>query len=338
MKHITIKDIAKHLNISVSTVSRAFNDKYDIRAGTRDLILATAKEMGYRPNPIARKLIKQQSLTVGIVVPEFENAFFPQVIIGAQEVLHKNKFQALVMQSSESAEMERENVQTLVDNMVDGLIVSLASETENLEFYQELIDKKMPIVFFNRVSEQLNTSKVLFDDYKWAFFATEHLLHQGIKNIVHLACPQKLGFAINRINGFKDAHRKHNIEPGEIIKCGFSVQDGERVAGELIAKNTIPEAIFSASDFSAIGAMKIFKRNGFKIPKDIAVVGFSESRLANYMEPPLTTVSQPTVTIGQTAAELLLTQLNSKGIFVPQTIILNGNLVVRESSMKNLYS
>lgn len=336
MKHITIKDIAKQLNVSVSTVSRAFNDKYDIRKETRDLILNTAKELGYRPNPIARKLVQQKSYNIGIVVPEFENAFFPRVIMGIQEVLHEHGYQVLVTQSNESWHNEKKNVQSLMDNMVDGLIVSMASEQENRELYEHLIDKKLPIVFFNRVDEKLQASKVIFDDYKWAFFATEHLLAQGITDIVHLACPQKQSFALNRLKGFNDAHRKYKLQPGKSITCGFNVEEGEQVAQQLIDNNTIPKAVFSDSDFSAIGAMKIFKKHGFKIPEDIALVGFSESRLADYVEPPLTSVSQPTKTIGRTAAELLLEQLNTNGIIVPQTIVLNGMLNIRDSSMKIL--
>ena len=332
MKHVTIKDVAKALNCSVSTVSRAFNDKYDIRPETRKRVLKTAKAMGYHPNPIAQKLIKQRSFNVGLVVPELETAFFPRVIIGAQEILHQNNYQTLVMQSSESWEMELKNVKTLVDNMVDGLIISLSSEDQNLDYYYGLIERKMPIVFFNRVAEELNASKVLFEDYKWAFFATEHLITQGAKNIVHLSSDQKLSLVRNRIAGFRKAHLKYKMEPGKIVRCGMSVEDGEVAARTMIEKNEIPEAIFAASDLCAIGAMKTFKGHGLKIPKDVRIVGFSESRLASYVDPPLSSVSQPTELIGKTAAELLLNQID-KQVFVPQTVVLNGRLVIRESSM-----
>ncbi|QVY66117.1 LacI family DNA-binding transcriptional regulator [Polaribacter sp. Q13] len=334
MKHITIKDVAKKLNVSVSTVSRAFNDKYDIRTETKELILKTAKEMGYRPNPIARKLIQQRSLNIGIIVPEFVNSFFPQVIIGAQEVLLAQGYQVLIMQSNESSETEMKNVETMLDNMVDGLIVSLTCENENIEKYKELIASNMPIVFFNRVVDDLPASKVVFDDYKWAFFATEHLLVQGHKDIVHLAGPKNLTLSKNRAQGFDAAHRKHKVPLGRKISCGFSMEEGARVALELIEKKEVPTAIFAASDPSAIGAMKVFKDHGYNIPKDIAFVGFTESRLAEHIAPPLTSVSQPTNDIGQTAAKLLLEQIENKGLFVPQTIVLNGRLNVRESSIK----
>ncbi|MCR1026209.1 LacI family transcriptional regulator [Cellulophaga baltica] len=334
MKHVTIKDVAKKLNVSISTVSRAFNDKYDIKEETKNLILKTAKELGYKPNPIARKLSQQRSFNIGIVVPEFNTNFFPEVMLGAQKVLLDEGYQVLVMQSNSSWEIERKNVETLVDNMVDGLIISLTSEIKNNEYYKSLIDSKIPIVFFNRTVEEIAASKVLFDDYKWALFATEHLIVQGYTDIVHLTGTVNLTLTKNRLRGFEDAFRKHKMPVGKIISCGFTMEDGERIAQEMIDKNQIPRAIFAANDSCAIGAMTIFKKNGLTIPNDIAIVGFTESSLAKHTHPTLTSVEQPTNDIGQTTAKLLLDQINNKGLFVPQTIILNGRLNIRDSSVK----
>lgn len=336
MKHITIKDVAKKLNVSISTVSRAFNNKYDIKPETRDLILKTAEEIGYRPNPIARKLIQQRSLNIGVVVPEFENSFFPKVMLGIQEVLHDKGYQVLMMQSNHSWEIEKKNVETLVDNMVDGLIVSLTSESKNNEYYKSLLKLDIPIVFFNRTVDDIKASKVLFDDFKWSLFATEHLIMQGYKDIVHLTGTINLTLTKNRLRGFEQAHRKHRLEPGTIVQCGFTMEDGERVAQEMIDKNEVPRAIFAANDSCAIGAMNVFKQNGYHIPNDIAIVGFTESNLAKHICPTLTSVEQPTKDIGQTAANLLLEQIDTKGIFVPQTIVLNGRLNVRDSSINNV--
>ena len=336
MKHITIKDVAKRLNCSVSTISRAFNDKYDIRKETRELILNTAREMGYSPNPMAKRLLKQCSNQIGVVVPEFINPFFPEVIIGIQEVFLKKGYQVLIMQSNESYNNELENVKAMENNMVDGLILSLSLETKNVEYYQNLIAQGFPLVLFNRVSNQLETHKVVIDDYKWAFFATEHLIYQGYKKIFHFSGPAGLTFTQNRKNGFIDAHRKHKlaIDQHTIIETGLMISDGEREMEKLIQNNNIPDAIFAVNDPTAIGAMKILKKNGLKIPGDVALVGFTESQLAQLVDPPLTSVAQPTKEIGRTAARLLLDQIESKGIFVPQTVVLNGRLNVRESSMK----
>lgn len=336
MKHVTIKDVARNLNCSVSTISRAFNDKYDIRKETRDLILAKAKEMGYSPNPMAKSLLKQCSNQIGVVVPEFINSFFPEIIIGIQEVFIKKGYQVLIMQSNESYLNEVENVKAMEKNMVDGLILSLSLETQNVDYYKELIKQGFPIVLFNRVSNQLDTHKVVIDDYKWAFFATEHLIYQGYKKIIHFSGPQSLSFSQNRIKGFVDAHKKHKlkIDASSILETGLMISDGERVMEQLINSGNLPDAIFAVNDPTAIGAMKMLKKYGYKIPGDVALVGFTETKLAELIDPPLTTVAQPTKEIGRTAALLLLEQIESKGIFIPQTVVLNGRLNVRESSVR----
>lgn len=333
MENITIKDLAEALNVSISTVSRAFNNKYDIKKETRELVLQKAKEMGYSPNPIARKLTQKRSFNIGIVVPEFVSSFFPEVIIGAQEILLEKGYQVLIMQSNQSWETELKNIKALVDNKVDGLIISLSSEQKNNAYFKELIDADIPIVLFNRAVDNLNVSKVLFDDFKWALFATEHLIIQGYKNIIHLSGTPNLTLTKNRIRGFKAAHQKYRLPLGEIIHSGFTMKDGENAALQMIRNKNIPRAIFAANDHTAIGAMNIFKKNGYKIPEDIAFVGFSESRLAEHISPPLTSIKQPTQDIGQTAANLLLEQIENNGLFVPQTIVLNGRLNIRESSI-----
>lgn len=338
MKHITIKDVAKALNVSVSTVSRAFNDKYDIRKETREKVLYKAKEMGFHPNPIAQKLISKCSYNIGVVVPEFVNPFFPEVIIGIQKILLKEGYQILIMQSNELFDTELENVKTLVNNMVDGLILSLTSKTISTSYYKELINKGFPLVLFNRTSDELETSKVIFDDYKWAFFATEHLIQQGYKRIVHFSGPTGLILSQNRMKGFKDAHKKYKMEVSneQIIEAGFLMEDGQREIEKLIKANRLPDAIFAVNDPCAMGTMKSLKKYGIKVPREVGIVGFTETKMAALIDPPLTSVAQPTFQIGETIAGLLLERINSKGIFIPQTIVLNGRLNVRESSMKSV--
>jgi LacI family transcriptional regulator len=336
MIYITIKDIAKKLNISIATVSRAFNDKNDIKIETKNLILKTAKEMGYRPNPMAKKLIQKRSLTIGIVVPEFLHSFFPEVIIGAQEVLFEKGYQVLITQSNENFDTELKNVRTLEDSMVDGIIISQSSETKNIEYYQNLIKSGFPIVFFNRVCNEITSSKVLFNDYKWALFATEHLINQGYKKIYHLKGKEALSLTNDRLKGFLDAHTKHKIKvlPEQIVPTGFDIEDGKRVAQLIIDSGEIPDAIFASNDPSAIGAMQVFKKRGFKIPQDVAFVGFTESRMGAIIDPPLTSVLQPTKAIGHEAARLLIEQIENPNTFAPKTVVLNGELNIRESSTR----
>jgi LacI family transcriptional regulator len=336
MIYITIKDIAKKLNISIATVSRAFNDKRDINVNTKNLILKTAKEMGYRPNPMAKKLMQKRSLTIGIVVPEFSNSFFPEVIIGAQEILFEKGYQVLITQSNENFETELKNVKALEDSMVDGIIISQSSENKNVDYYKNLISTEFPIVFFNRVCDEITSSKILFNDYKWAFFATEHLINQGYKNIYHLKGKESLSLTNDRMKGFIDAHNKHklNVTQEQIIPTGFGLEDGRRVANEIIDSGKIPDGIFASNDPSAIGAMQVFKKRGFKIPEDIAFVGFTESKMGAIIDPPLTSVIQPAREIGREAARILLEQIESPLTFNPQTVVLNGQLNIRESSLK----
>jgi len=338
MQYITIKDIARALDISVATVSRAFNDRYGIKKETRELVLRKAKEMGYRPNPIARKLLQKQSLNIGVIVPEFINSFFSEVIIGIQEILCKKDYQVIIMQSNESAYLELKNLITMENSMVDGLLISLSKETKNIEALKQLIDEGFPIVLFNRINDTLPVSKVIFNDYKWALFATEHLIEQGYRKIFHFAGPTHLNLIKDRIRGFKRAMEKHRIpyEKDQIIETGILMEDGENAMEALIQKNDIPEAIFATNDPTAIGAMKVLKKHGYNIPNDVGLVGFSNSKMAEIVEPALTSVEQPTYKMGKTVAELLLKQLTSKEPVDSKTIVMDGRLVIRDSSIKKL--
>lgn len=336
MKHVTIKDVASKLGVSVSSVSKAFNNRDDIKKETKELILKVGKELGYHPNPIAIKLSQQKTYNVGVVVPEFINPFFPQVIIGIQDVLIKKGYQVLIMQSNESYETELMNVKTLENNMVDGLIISLSRETQNLDYYKSLIKQGYPIVFFNRYNDTLPASKVIFDDYKWAFFITEHLIKQGYKKIYHLSAYQHLQLAKNRIRGYKKAMEKHKLyyEADWIVETGLRVDEGEQIMQKLIDTRNIPEAITCVNDMTALGAMRALKKNGFNIPNDVAITGFTETPMAELIDTPLTSIVQPTFEMGQIAAKLLLKNIES-GNVTPETVILNGILNVRASSLKN---
>lgn len=336
MKKVTIKDVAAKLGVSVSTISRAFNDKYDIKKETRERIMAQAKELGYNPNPIAQKLQQNKTNNIGVVVPEFRNAFFPDVITGIQDILIPKGYQVLIMQSNENADTELANVKTLYNNMVDGVIISFSADTQKVNYYKDLLDKDFPIVQFNRIIDKLQTPKVVLDDYAWAFMATEHLILQGYKNIVHFMGPKFLSFSLSRLKGFKNAMKKHNLlcSDNQIIEVkGLDMKDGKQSMQALIDSKQLPDAIFAVNDPVALGAMMIMKANNIKIPDEIGIVGFSESRLSDVIEPSLTTIKQPTFEMGQTAAKLLLQELES-GIRVPQKIKLSGSFKVKQSSVK----
>ncbi len=336
MRYVTIKDIARVLNVSVSTVSRAFNDRYDIKQETREVVLKKAKEMGYKPNPIAKKLLQKHSFNIGVIVPEFINSFFPEVIIGIQDVLCEKNYQVIIMQSNESAELELANIISMENNMVEGLLISLSKETKNIDCLERLIKDRFPIVLFNRINDALPVSKVVFNDYKWALFATEHLIEQGYKKIFHFAGPTHLMLIKNRIKGFKKAMEKHKIPYGkdQIIETGLLIEDGEKAMETLIARGNIPEAIFATNDPTALGAIKILKKHGYSIPEDVGIVGFSNSKMAEVVEPALTSVAQPTYQMGRAAANLLLEQLTSIVHKSPETVVMDGKLIIRNSSLR----
>lgn len=335
MRHVTLKDIAKEMNVSVSTVSRAMNNTFDINKETREKILKKAKEMGYHPNLIARRFHSQKSYQVGIVVPELFNDFFPQIIKGVQQVLQEKDYQLLIMQSDEHFQIELENVKKLENNMVDGLIISLSSESINIDYYNELYDRGMPMVFFNRTNEKSKAPKVVFNDFKWAYFAVEHLIKQGCKKIYHFAGYKHLSLSRERIRGYEKAMNKFHLDYDDdfIFEIGFSKNKGEEVTNKLIKDNNLPDAIFAANDPVAFGAIKALKKAGIKIPKEIAVAGFTEGHWSDLIEPPLTSIKQPAQLMGEEAARLLLKQIKEEKITEPM-VRLDGILNVRESSQK----
>lgn len=335
MKHFTIKDIANKLNVSISTVSRAFNDKYDIKKETKELILKTAKEMGYTPNPIAKSLSKKRSSNIGIVVPEFINEYYSEIVIALQEFLIANGYQVLVMQSDESEEQELINAQTLINNMVDGLIVAPTTGNKNMQYYHDRIKEGYPIVFLNRIEESVPVSKVVFNNMKWSFFATEHLIRQGYKKIYHLSGYKDLSVSYERIQGFKKALKKHHFpkENFKIIEAGLLAKEGMEVIEDLIYNHDIPDAFFCVNDMVALGAIKKLKDNGYRVPEDVAFVGFTETRMAELVTPQLSSVKQPTYEMAKKAGELLLKRIKDENTAI-ETIVMNGEFNIRQSSIK----
>lgn len=336
MQHVTIKDIARKLNLSKSSVSRAFNDKYDIKKETRDLILKTAEEMGYYPNPIARKLSQSKTLNIGVVVPEFINDFHAEIIIGIHRILNPAGYQVLSMQSDNDSELELSNVKTLIHNMVDGLIIAPSSDKNNMDYYLKQLNSGYPMVFVNRIPERLDVPKIIFDNKKWSFFATEHLIRGNYKKIYHLSGYKDISILADRTSGFKQAMRKHKIpeENYKIIETGLLASEGIDAVEDLIYRQDLPDAFFCANDLVAMGAIRTLKKNNIRVPEDVGVIGFSETQMARLTSPQLSSVKQPTYEMGEKAAEQLLLHLNDENAEY-KSIVLNGKLNIRESSARN---
>lgn len=332
----TLRDIARSLNISVSTVSRALSGSPAINRETRKAVQQVAKNMSYEPNQVAQNLRKNKTNTLGIVIPDLSTHFFSANISGIQEVAAEKGFNVMVCQSNESYEKEVKNIQTLVASRVDGLLISISRETVDYEHLKALKLRNIPLVFFDRVCEEIEASKITVDDHDGAFKATEHLLKVGCRRIAHLSGPETLSISKSRRQGYLDALKQYSIQPEqELIRhSSLSKQNIIEQVQALLSLPTPPDAIFAINDSVAIQAMLLIKEKGLKIPEDIALVGFNNEPETPLIEPSLSSVAQPAYEIGQIAARHLLEQISTPEDFLPQRIVLKTELIRRDSSRK----
>jgi LacI family transcriptional regulator len=337
---ITIKDIAKALGLSTSTVSRALRDSYEISAETRKLVLEYAERLNYRPNPIAQSLKEKRSRSIGIVVCEIANNFFSQVINGIESVAYKKGYYVIISQSHESFEREVANTQYLASRSVDGLLVSLSTETTDLTHLKKLHDKGLPIVFFDRISEEMATHKVIANNFNGAYQATEHLIQSGFRRIAHLTISSHLSITKERLAGYKAALADHQIPFDEtLVKyCrygGLIVGETEQALEALLALKDRPDAIVTASDKLSTGCLAALSRKNVKVPEEMGIVGFTNSPVTDIFHPALTCIRQPAFEMGQVAMELLIQLIEAKHPTTKfETRVLNTELAVRASSQK----
>ncbi|MBO9620461.1 MAG: LacI family DNA-binding transcriptional regulator [Niabella sp.] len=333
----TIVDIAKALNISKSTVSRALHEHSDINEQTRNDVLEMARKLDYQPNLLAKSLVNSKSNTIGIIVPEFLTYFFPTIIMAAQEVATKAGYNVIICQSHESRKTEKANANVLLLNRVDGVLVSMTRETNSFEHFKTFERHGIPIVFFNRVCEEINTSKVLVDDYKGSFMAVEHLIQSGYKNIAHIGGPLSLQLTHNRLNGYLAALKKYGLASGkdQIIHCDLSKKGAINAAETLLTKKrNRPDAVFCVNDPVAIQLIMLARKKGIRVPRELGVVGFSDDPMAEIIDPGLTTIQQPVSIIGREAMELLLRSIQTEGKAEPIVRSLKPKLVIRGSSVR----
>lgn len=333
--YVTIKDIAKKLNISVATVSRALRDTYDVSKDTRKKVLKTAEELKYKPNYNAIGLAKRSTHNIGIVLPFITNYYFSTVITGIQEAAYARNYNIILFLTNDSAERELAVIDNLSIATLDGLLVSISSDSDSCEHFQKVINEGVPVVFFDRVPTHIKTSKVMQDDFNGAFEAVEHLIKNGYRKIAHIAGPKGLLFTERRLQGYLAALKKHNlpVDNNHIIHSGFNQESGENDTYKLLKCAVKPDAIFAANDRKAIGAMVALKKKKIKIGKGIGVVGFTNDPISSLISPTLTTISEPAFEIGKLSCELLLKHINKEN-FIPEEKILTGKLIVRESSSR----
>jgi len=331
-ENITIKDIARELGISPSTVSRALKDHPDISKATRDAVNELAERWNYRPNPIALSLKSGSSKTIGVIIPDVVHYFFSTVISGIEDVLYERDYNMILCQSNEMQEQEVKNIRTLLSSRVDGIMASVSKSTSNFDHYRSIIEKNIPLVFFDRAVEELDADSVVIDDETGAYKATIHLLRSGKKRIVHLSGPQQLAIARNRLSGYLRAMKEYRLTPEEedIVKCD-DIYSAERIIPEQLKRTPRPEAFLAVNDLTAAQVLMIVKRHGLKIPQDVAVVGFTNSQIAVLTDPGLTSVDQKGHEMGQIAAQMLLDRIENLNIAV-QNKVISSELVIRGSS------
>ena len=331
-ENITIKDIARELGISPSTVSRALKDHPDISQATRDAVNELAERWNYRPNPIALSLKSGSSKTIGVIIPDVVHFFFSTVISGIEDAVYQRDYNMILCQSNEMWEHEVKNIKTLLSSRVDGILASVAKTTTDFGHYRSITDKDIPLVFFDRAAEEIDTDSVVIDDETGSYRAVNHLLRMGKKRIVHLAGPPRLAIARNRLNGYLKAMKEYRLTPQDdyIVKCD-DIESAERIIPELLTKTPRPDAFFAVNDLTAAQTLMIVKRHGLRIPQDIAIVGFTNSQIATLTDPGLTSVDQKGFEMGQLAARLLIDRIENRHGPVQKKII-TSDLVIRGSS------
>ncbi len=337
----TIKDIARALNLSTSTVSRALRGSYEISTETKKQVLEYAEKINYRPNPIALSLKERRSRSIGVVVSEIANNFFSEAIAGIESIAYNCGYHVIIAQSHESHDREKVNVEHLASRGVDGLLISLSSESVDISYLKELHEKGLPIVFFDRITDEIETHKVVANNHLGAFHATEHLIYQGYKKIAHITSSPYLSITKERLAGYRDALDKHNIPFNEsLVKyCnhgGMIAQEVEDAINDLFRGKTKPDAIFAAGDRLTIVCFGMLKRMKQK-KADVGFTGFTNTKVGDLFAPTLTVVRQPAFEIGQNAIELLVQMIESKRPVTEfETKLLETNLIIRESSMKKI--
>ena len=332
MKHVTIKDIARSLCISVSTVSRALTDDKNIRKETREMVVEEAKRLGYKRNPVAMNLKMGRTNTIGVIVPEMHTPYASQVIKGIQEVLYKKNQKVMIAESDEKPERELENLKMMEQFMVDGLIVSLCSYRKNIEMYQQLAADGMAIVFYDRIPYGLKMPQVVVDDNVDSYFMVEHLIRLGRKRIVYLQGPDDIYNAYQRGLGYREAMEKfHLFDPSLIEKTGMTFKDGADAIDRLIYNNVEFDAIFAFTDTLAIGAQNRLRALGRRVPEEILVAGFSGTELSTIVSPQITTMEPPLEEMGRKAAEMVMEKINNPEMEDRQ-VVLKTTMRCREST------
>ncbi|WP_069658931.1 LacI family DNA-binding transcriptional regulator [Arcticibacter eurypsychrophilus] len=337
MDHVNLKRLAKELKLAVSTVSRALSDSHDISIETKRKVINLAKELNYQPNPFARSLRKRSSKTIAIILPEIANNYFSLAINGIEEVAQENDYHVLIYLTHENHAKEASIIRHLLNGRVDGVIMSLSIETEDITHLQELQENNIPIVFFDRICDSIDTVKITTNDYESGYLATSHLISKGCKSIAYLTFSGNLSIEQQRMKGYQDALIRKNLVPDDqhIVRCSTNTKESHTKIKILFSGDNRPDGIFASVELLAILCYEVCAEMKINIPNDIKIIGFSNLRTASLLNPALTTITQPAFDMGKEAAKALFEALKKPQIPMEnKNIVLKSTLIERVSTSK----
>lgn len=334
-RRVSLKDLAQELNISISTVSRALKNHPDISLEVKKKVKQLAEERNYSPNPLAMGLLRQQTKMIGVIVPDINTHFYSSIISGIERVVNENGYFILIASSNESMQKEKEAVENFLKSRVEGLIVCLSQETNDFTHFEKLVKNEIPLVFFDRICDSIDAPAVIADGGIAAQKITEHFYTNGCRRIAYISGPDYLNISKNRKRGYLNGLKECGlpVDPELIVQCNMSIDAAKSATRKLLELEHKPDAIFGINDIVALSAMIEIKKQGFQIPNDIALAGFTDEFHSIVVDPPLTSVSHPTVTMGEEAARLFFKSI-SQGLKTNEKIILPIELIERESSKK----
>ncbi|MBK9489583.1 MAG: LacI family DNA-binding transcriptional regulator [Haliscomenobacter sp.] len=334
MPQVSIKDIARMLNISVATVSRALHDRYDVNPETKRKVLELAEKLNYRPNSHAIGLLTKRTHTIGLVVPEIDNQFFSEIINGLENVAYEQGYNVMIFQSQNIYEREVKIIDQLIGARVDGVAISIGSSTEDFRHLNMLKELDIPLAMFDRAHDKVYGHKIINDNFDGGYKAGAFLIKSGRQRLAHIAGPATLKLSLLRLQGFKAALRDAQLElrPEYLVHTTFRMEDSYQTALNLLRLLPRPDAIFAVSDYVALGVLKAARELDIKIPQELALIGFTNLAVGPLLEPPLTTISQQSYEMGQETARILLENIeSSEEDFKLQTRIFKPELVIRDS-------
>lgn len=335
----TVYDIARELNLTASTISRALNNHPSISDRTKKLVLRMSKKLGYQPDRIAAALRNGKSNLIGVIVPVADRNFFASIVRGIEEKANQAQYQVIICQTYEDPLKEEAAIEALLNTRVDGIIASLSKRTADFNHFSKVRSKGIPLILFDRVNDFLGVSHVVIDDYAASYNAVKHLIEQGCTKIAHFTNVEKINIYKERLRGYKTALQDHGLSFNSlyVVESDLQLQDGRESMQHLLRGNHMPDAVFSSSDLAAIGALQVLKENKIRVPQQIALVGFSNEPFTMFCDPPITSIDQHCNQMGHIASEMFLEEINGTprtGGFVAKKVVLMPELIIRQSSMK----